>query len=189
MVRSNWTKAVVLGLACAGLAYGQTSPTPTPAAPTAASAPSPKAKQQPRVPTMPGDRVITIQEAGRPPQKCKLLKMWREKDGSMAYLVQALDTAEMLSIVESRTQATTTPTSSPVRAVATRIFHWGVGNKVPPAGTPMPPEDAVAVSPAPANQGPSPKFQRMATKAPTVTTDIKVYCSSSHVGMKVSGWK
>jgi hypothetical protein len=105
---------------------------------------------------MPGDRVITIQEAGRPPQKCKLLKMWREKDGSMAYLVQALDTAEMLSIVESRTQATTTPTSSPVRAVATRIFHWGVGNKVPPAGTPMPPEDAVAVSPAPANQGPSP---------------------------------
>ena len=65
MVRSLWKAAVVVGLAWTGLAWAQTSS-----------------------PTQP-ERYMTVREEGGAPQRCKLLKTWREPNGSAAYEVQA----------------------------------------------------------------------------------------------------
>src|SRR5262249_48030902 len=58
------------------------------------------------IPTMPkpaagqaGERLITVQEANRPAQVCRIVKSWPE-GGKMAYQVQAVDTGEMITIVE-----------------------------------------------------------------------------------------
>jgi hypothetical protein len=135
-------------LALAGLACGQTTPyvhNPTPA---------------------PVDRTIIVQELGKPGQKCKVLKTWREPDGSTATQVQALDTGELMTIVESE------PTAAPVsggpvgmrlRAAATRIIHWSRDGSAPP-GSPEPPASAVVVgqpNQIPAAKMPAPKERRL----------------------------
>jgi hypothetical protein len=116
-----------VGLALTGLAWGQTSP------------------------TVPGGdpqgRIITVSELGKPGQKCKVLKSWRQKDGSRAYLVQAVETGERMTIVEAdNLAAANTQGGARVKAFATRIFHWGQGT-TPPGGSPIPPPDPVVAAP------------------------------------------
>jgi hypothetical protein len=157
MVRSRWILSAVFGLAWAGLGRGQ-APTPAPA------------------PAASGERLITVQEMDRPAQKCRLLKTWREPDGSTAYQVQAVGNGEILTIVETGQAAPPAPAGAPgprVRAVATRIFHWGQ-NPTPPLGTPVPPANATVVSnpvkPAPATQAPA--ASAPAKPAPTPATPV-----------------
>ena len=117
MVRSSWIGPVIVGLAVAGLAWSQTgSPAPT-AAETK-------------------ERTLTLQEAQRPAQKCKLLRSWCQADGTKAYLVQSLSSGEFITIAEI------TDSSSSSKAVATKIYHWGDGQK-PPADTPETPNNAL----------------------------------------------
>src|SRR5206468_3092837 len=67
---AKWTLTVAAALAWAGLAWGQ-----QPAfAPTTLECP----------------RVITVQELGKKPQRCRVLKTWREADGMVAFEVQAI---------------------------------------------------------------------------------------------------
>ena len=132
MVRSHWIGPVFGVLALTGLAAGQTT--------------------TPLVPASTGDaegQIVTVQEMGRPAQKCKVLKTWTEPDGTHAYQVQALDTGELMTIEGG--QPNLVPShGGPVRAAAMRIFHWGRRGDAFPPGTPQPPPDAVVVNPSPA---------------------------------------
>src|SRR3954470_13641311 len=89
MVRSRWIGPLVV-LASTGLAWGE------------GAAPAPRAEGA-------AGHEIKVQELGRPPQRCKVLKTWQERDGGKAYQVQALDTGEMMTIAESEIS----PSSSP----------------------------------------------------------------------------
>ncbi len=127
MVRSLWLGVVAVGLVEAALVQAQ-APSPPPGAASAR------------------DRFITVRENGRPPQRCKVLKTWREPDGVSAYQVQAVDTGEVMTIVEAGRPASA-PGTPRVKAMPTRIFRWGPDN-TPPEQAPKPPSDA-AVSGAP----------------------------------------
>lgn len=121
MLRSVGIAAVVVGLAWTGLAGAQSS------------TPLEKA------------RYINVSEKGKPTQRCKLLKTWREANGAPVFQVQAVDTGEMMTIVSTSPQAA----GGDSRELTTRIFRWGRDNK-PPAGAPMPPPTAAAATSPPA---------------------------------------
>jgi hypothetical protein len=120
MVRSLGIAAVVVGLAWTGLAGAQSVPPGTAA---------------------PRERYMTVREEGKPPQRCKLLKTWHEADGSTAFQVQAVDSGELITIVQSGSAPTE---SGGHKTVASRIFHWGPENK-PSAQTPVPPPNATVL--------------------------------------------
>lgn len=138
MVRSYWMGALVLGASWTSLARSQ-APAPARALPAAAPAASVGVG-----PAMPGERIVTIQEAGKPGQRCRVLKTWQQPDGSTAHQVQALDSGEIMTIVESGPLTAPAGATSRVRAVTTRIFHWGRGNREP-QGAPVPPANAVVL--------------------------------------------
>src|SRR5258708_4788311 len=113
MVRSIWRRTLVTTFAWASLAWAQ-QPIPST---------GPAAK--------PGEstgQTFTVQEAGKAGQKCKILKSWKTPEGKTAYQVQATDTGEMMTIVETGTVKNVaggqSGNVSRAQAVATRIFHW-----------------------------------------------------------------
>jgi hypothetical protein len=111
------------------------------------------------------ERTVSIKEDGKPAQQCRIIKTWRMKDGTQAYEVQAIDTGEVMTIVEAGQSATPSaysPQTRP-RSIVTRIFHWGRSN-TPPDGSPIPPE-SVAVQPEAA--------AKPAVAQVTATTDSK----------------
>ncbi len=126
MVRSDWLRSLIVVLATTGLVWGQQAP--------AQPGPTPGAEE----------KTITVQEAGKAPQKCKVLRAWQTAAGTMAYEVKALDTGEVMTLEESGPAAppVAAPAGSHLKALATRIFHWGK-NGTPPDGTPMPPGEMV----------------------------------------------
>jgi hypothetical protein len=127
MIRSYWMAPAALVLASAGLARSQAIPAET----------------------APKEHFVTIQEVGSKPARCKLLKSWYEPDGTKAYQVQAVETGEMISILESRSAQVVAPGAEKTKADASRIVHWGAG-KHPPFGTPEAPGDATILgSPLP----------------------------------------
>jgi hypothetical protein len=132
MVRSIWRKTLVTSLAWAGMAWAQQPQTdsvrPLPASPTQGAA----------------ERVFTVREQGKPAQKCKVLRTWKTPEGANAYQVLAVETGEIMTIVESG-PVTTVPGAAPgtrTQAIATRIFHWGRSQESP-AGVPAPPMEIV----------------------------------------------
>ncbi|HZV05931.1 MAG TPA: HEAT repeat domain-containing protein [Gemmataceae bacterium] len=130
MVRSVGITAVVVGLAWTGLAGAQTSSPPGTAAPK--------------------PRYIIVNEEGQQPQRCKVIRTWKEANGVAAFQVQAVNTGEIMTIVGSG------PPRVPgdPKAMSTRIFHWGPENK-PPAGVPMPPPTATTMTAPPAQPTPT----------------------------------
>jgi hypothetical protein len=135
MVRSIWKKTLVASLAWAGLALGQ----------------QPFIPAQPVTATPAPERTLTVQEPGKPAQKCAILKTWKTAEGSTAYQVKVLTTGEMMTIVENG-KVTTVPGRQPgsrLQAITTRIFHWGQSS-LPPSGTPLPPAETVqTITPTP----------------------------------------
>lgn len=128
MVRSRWIGPVFGVAAMTGLALGQTKSLPV-AAP-AADAPA---------------QTITVREAGKPAQKCKVLKTWTEVDGSRVSQVQALDTGEMMTI-EAAPTADGSPLARPMKGAMMHVYRWGRGRQSPPPGTPLAPGDDIIVS-------------------------------------------
>jgi hypothetical protein len=127
MVRSLWVKSVIGALALAGHAWGQA----TPYVHTAAG----QVKE----------RIITVQEMSKPGQRCKILKTWHLPDGAQAYQVQALETGEMMTIVETGILTSDPSSNGPrIKAVSTRIYHWS-GKDTPPKGAPVAPENATVL--------------------------------------------
>lgn len=134
MVRSFWMGTPVAALALAAAAWGQT-PLRLPAAAPQNTTQAPA----PVRPAQPGERFITVQELNRPAQQCRIVRTWVQADGSQAHQVQAVDTGEMMTIVESGAVAMPAAPGRPrVRSVATTIFHWGRSSR-PPRGSPIPP--------------------------------------------------
>src|SRR5438874_11996789 len=86
MVRSVWKRTLVTTFAWAGLAWAQ-QPIPS-------SGPAAK-------PAESTVQYFTVQEIGKTGQKCKVLKTWKTPEGKIAYQVQALDTGEVMTGVES----------------------------------------------------------------------------------------
>jgi hypothetical protein len=135
MVRSLWKAAVVVGLAWTGLAWAQSS---SPAQQGGATPP---------------ERYMTVREEGGTPQRCKLLKTWREPNGAAAYEVQSVTTGERMTIVEAGQPAAN---MRGARSLATRIFRWGRGSE-PPADAPAaPPGAQVFGTPVPSNSPAAP---------------------------------
>src|SRR5205823_6129333 len=114
MARSIWKKTLVASLAWAGFAWIQ-----QPAMQFARAGSETTSSAA-------AERTITVQEAGMPSHKCKVVKTWQTPEGATAYQVQALDSGEIMTIVESgpvKSVAGSRP-GTRVHAVATRIFHW-----------------------------------------------------------------
>src|SRR5207253_5165801 len=91
-----------LSLAASGLAWGQSAQTP--AAPSAD----------------PAGKVITVNEPGKPPQKCRLMKMWTQPNGATACQVQTINTGHILTIVQSAPNAP----SKDGKTLVMTIYHW-----------------------------------------------------------------
>jgi hypothetical protein len=143
MVRSLWIGAMVVGLAVIGLAWSQTSSQVQPGSAAAPTGPQANASVG-----LPRERFLTVQEAGKGPQRCKLLKSWRNSNGSTAYQVQAVATGEIMTLTEDPRPQGTSGTGS--RTLATHIFHWK--NNVPPREVPAPPPTATVLG-TPIQQG------------------------------------
>jgi hypothetical protein len=124
MARSIWIGALVATLACTAPGWAQVQSQ---------------------------ERVVTIREADRPAQKCRVLKCWKLKDGGKACQVQAIDTGEMLTIVEPA--AARQVAAGGTTGKVSRIFHWGNKN-TPPKDAPVAPPDAVVLG-KPANERPA----------------------------------
>jgi hypothetical protein len=127
MVRTVRIAAVFVGLAWTGLAWAQLSSSPTAAPPT--------------------ERFMTVRDEGKPPQRCKLIKTWHEPNGVPVFLVQAVNTGELMTIVGSAPMPES-PGVPPPKAMTTRIFHWGNDSKSP-AGAPVPPATTAPAAPLP----------------------------------------
>ncbi len=180
MVRSKWKRTLAATLAWAGLACGQQ--------PLAVWAQAPAPAPLDRT-----ERIITVQETGKPAQKCKLLKTWRTPEGAQAYQVQALMTGELMTIVESGPTATV-PSATPgtrLQARATRIFHWGEST-TPPVGVPLPPTTTVVQNmPTPAlpdsKPGSAPASPRLTATPAPMTTASKTVATPGATGMPSTG--
>jgi hypothetical protein len=70
----------------------------------------------------PASRIFTIFQRGKPAQNCRLLRQWTEPNGDEAYQVQALDSGELMTIVQS-CPATTVIGSGPGKMTAVTIYH------------------------------------------------------------------
>jgi hypothetical protein len=150
MVRSIWKRTLVTTFAWAGLAWAQQ--------PITSSGPAEKPAQSP-------GQYFSVREPGKTGQKCKVIRSWKTPEGKTAYQVQALDTGEMMTIVETG-EATNQSLYQAgnrlrVQAVASRIFHWG-SDRRPPPGTPLPPIETVQTMPSAA---PRPEVAKMASMA------------------------
>ncbi len=80
------------------------------------------------------ERLVKIMEANsKQPLTCRVLKEWKEKDGSKGSQLQVVATGELMSMTEPR------PGTG-----MTRVFHWGPQG-VAPGGAPVPPPSALVV--------------------------------------------
>ncbi len=118
MVWSNWRGAVVMVFAWVGLAWSQ-APAPTP------------------VPRS-GRAHHDLHENGKN-VRCRVLVAWTMEDGAKAFQLQAIDSGEIITIVEDGPGITLQEPllGGRVRSLPMRIFHWGSSRVVPP-GVPAP---------------------------------------------------
>lgn len=144
MVRSGWKKTLVVALSWSSLAWGQSPQLPAvaPANNTEEIRLVPTSTAEPikPIPANSNERIITVQEPGKPPQQCRILREWRLNDGNLAREVQALDTGEIMTIVDSGS-LTEQPDAYPTirqQGMVSRIVRWG-RDRTPPPGTPLPP--------------------------------------------------
>jgi hypothetical protein len=115
MVRSRWIKAVMATLVSTGVVWGQSA-----------------APSTPKGPGDPTGRIITVNEPGKLPQKCRVVKWWLDEHGNKVWQVESLDCGETMTIIaESCPVGVDTGHGQSLR---TRIFHWK--NNCPPTGTP-----------------------------------------------------
>src|SRR5262249_28864341 len=98
-----------------------------------------------------GSDYRTVQEAGRAPMHCRILRRWRVAGNPDVCQCQCVGNGELLTLAETgpATPVADAPPGTRVTAIGTRIFHWG-RNRTPPTGCPMPPD----VTPTPVTSAP-----------------------------------
>lgn len=86
----------------------------------------------------PKEKLLTLSEHGKSPIKCKLILAWTSKNGEQCFLVEALDSGKKITIVQNAANSKEKNT--------TTNYHW-VNNDVPPAGSPIPPDQGLTKTP------------------------------------------
>lgn len=167
MAWSKWRGAVALVLlGSVGLAWSQSPMVNRPASNSAS------------------ERIMTVHENGKA-LRCRVIRSWRTSAGGQAHELQSIDTGAMMTIVEDGQPTTVSQgPGSQVRALPMRIFHWGLRDRTPPAGAPMPPptiETVAATVPAPVSAPiPSPTAPSVIhTTSSKVTTAMPVITNSA----------
>lgn len=123
----------------------------------------------------------TIQEQGKPAQKCRVVAKWRDADGNANCQCQVLETGETITLVE---MGPAQPGAGGTgKAMAMRIFHWG-RNTTPPAGTPLPPPPPVVAVAQP--QMPMQQVQIMEPVRPSFGERVKDWFSNTFGQQKAS---
>src|SRR5262249_34094341 len=125
---SYWKGALALALVGAGVVAAQQLPSSSP-------------------PAEPPGRLVTVQEPGKPPQKCRVLSATPLANGGTALRAQSLTTGEISTILEAPGGQ---PPTSGVRPVAAQKIEI----QVEPA--PQPPAPTRTAAPAPVPQQPAP---------------------------------
>jgi hypothetical protein len=175
MVRTYWSGTLIAALALPGLVWGQQVYKPMPAGTPASTPAAPR-----------GESFITVKEAGKPEQRCRVIKVWTTPEGATAREVQALDTKEIMTIVEigpGTAGPMTAGTAVPARSGAvTRIFHWG-RNRTPPPGAPSSP--TIVSSPGTPFQSGSTVVSGPCNSCKSGTTVVSAPCTSCQGGGKV----
>src|SRR5262249_9391407 len=109
--------------------------------------------QQPPTPVNSGtETYLEITEPGRPPQRCRVLYCWTMEDGKRACQVQAVDTGEIMTIVDPPLPSGAPELvveQHPPQTLARQVFHWG-RNKTCPPGFPIPPGQGAVIVQGPA---------------------------------------
>lgn len=150
MAWSKWRGAVVLMLlGSVGLAWSQSPMFNRPAN------------------TSSSERNMTVHEDGKS-LRCRVMHSWRTSAGAQAHQLQVIETGAMLTIVEDGQP--TTVAQSPgrqVRALPMRIFHWGLRDRMPPPGTPMPPQTIQTAAATPPASATSNVIQRTSAQVTT----------------------
>ncbi|MFO0878992.1 MAG: HEAT repeat domain-containing protein [Gemmataceae bacterium] len=91
------------------------------------------------------DRIITVKENGKDSVQCKVLKTWKEKDGSTVSQVQSLVTGEKFTIVDGAATPASPDGPAPSRM---RIFNWSKKD-ASPAGVSASPTTVVSTTEPP----------------------------------------
>jgi hypothetical protein len=116
------------------------------------------------------ERIVTVQELGKPAQKCRVLKTWTDKNGTKLCQVQSLSTNEMMTLEESGVTTNQPVAGTSVKARTTRIFHWGRDHTTPALGIPQAPPNATVISapatPLPAGTGTVPASRSVVSSTP-----------------------
>ncbi len=118
MAWSNWRGALVVLFGWAGLAWAQ-APVPAPPGKTP-------------------ERIMVVHENGKS-TRCRILQTWQLADGKKAHQLQAVDTGEMITIIDD-VPAGGASAQARGKGTPKRIFHWGATNTTPPPGVPIPPQ-------------------------------------------------
>jgi hypothetical protein len=92
MIRSCWIGALVVGWSTVGLALGFPPGTTSP----------------PRPSVWAKGKVLLIREQGKPAQRCQVLAVHRQDDGSVAYQVRDLNTGQTMTLLDNGTVYTLT---------------------------------------------------------------------------------
>jgi hypothetical protein len=104
----------------------------------------------------------TIQEDGRPSQKCRILAVWRTKDDHQVCQAVSLENGEMMTIVlegEAMVMSDEHPNMQR-KGLLTKVYHWGRYPTSPP-GAPVPPKDMLVGDPkTPAGQPGVPDWRK-----------------------------
>jgi hypothetical protein len=85
-----------------------------------------------QAPDDPTGRVITVNEAGKPPQKCRVVKASVDEKGRKVLQVESLTTGEVMTIITEGPAVMGEPAAGHPRTLRTQIFHWG-RDHTPPA--------------------------------------------------------
>jgi hypothetical protein len=131
--------------------------------------------QQPQPPAaVSGERILTIREPGQPEQKYKVLKSWKQKDGTTAYQVRSLTTGEILTLIDPASVVKSTAPAAPSPAKKGEPSTLPA-TPAPVAKLPDPVSPPRSTSAAPAQSTPS-LVTKLLDPAPVVKTspvDIK----------------
>src|SRR4051794_13655248 len=98
MMCANWKAALLAAVGSAGVAWGQSA-----------------------------GHTVTVRQKNGLPEPCSVLKAWKTSDGRSAYLLQSLDTEELLTAVQSR------GAKGGGSQVGVGIYRWGNATE-PPEG-------------------------------------------------------
>jgi HEAT repeats len=162
MVWSNWQGAIWRGamlvlLFWTGLAWTQTG------------APGPNS----------ADKIMVVHENGRS-TRCRVMETWQLPDGRVAQLLQAVETGEMITIVD---EPNTNPDVKNARAMPKRIFTWGEGRRTAPEGSPIPPHLQLASGVVIRNETPPPNGTITEAGPVIVNQDVVVQDGKNRPGL------